>query len=73
MGNGPEVVPDEPGWLALPGRPVGCLGWPGWRSSWPGAVASSNCAAPPLLSPQVGYLVGLYTRVYAYIRVYRPS
>ena len=58
----PAGPPGQPGRLAWPGRPlpgrlVGCLGWPGRRSARPGAGASSNRAAPPLLSPQVGYLV----------------
>ena len=53
----PAGPPGQPGRLALPGRPVGCQGWPGRRSARPGAGASSNGRAPPLLSPQVGYLV----------------
>ena len=61
--SGPEVVPDEPGWPAGPAW-LADLAWladwlPGWRPAWPGAGANSNDSAPPLLSPQVGYVVGV--------------
>ena len=62
--SGPEVAPDEPGWPAGPAWlaglawPPGWLpGWPGWHPARPGTGASSQGAAPPLLSPQVGYVV----------------
>ena len=62
---GSEVVPDEPGRLARPARPPGPRLAGRWAASregnegraQEGAQRAGDDGAPPLLSPQVGYLV----------------
>ena len=66
---GSEVVPDEPGRLARPARPPGPRLAGRWAASregnegraQEGAQRAGDDGAPPLLSPQVGYLVGEIT------------
>ena len=67
---GSEVVPDEPGRLARPARPPGPRLAGRWAASregnegraQEGAQRAGDDGAPPLLSPQVGYLVWINMR-----------
>ena len=44
MRLGPQVLPDEPGWLTLPGWPVGCLaGQAGVLAGQEGSALSRAC------------------------------
>ena len=53
----PAGPPGQPGRLVPPGRPVGCFaGGEGGKSAGEGQ-RRGEAGAPPLLSPQVGYLV----------------